>query len=105
MAITRQQIESIVAQLVAEFRPERVILFGSQARQDGGPDSDIDLLVVQRFDGSRFAAAARMRARLDSAVSIDLVLRRPEELLSGLPGDFLAALALREGVTLFERAA
>jgi len=31
---------------VAYFQPRRVILFGSVARGDAGPDSDIDLLVV-----------------------------------------------------------
>jgi predicted nucleotidyltransferase len=32
--------------VVAYFRPRRVIAFGSVARGDAGPDSDIDLLVV-----------------------------------------------------------
>jgi uncharacterized protein len=32
--------------VVAYFRPRRVILFGSAARGEAGPDSDIDLLVV-----------------------------------------------------------
>jgi predicted nucleotidyltransferase len=32
--------------IVAYFQPRRVIVFGSVARGDAGPDSDIDLLVV-----------------------------------------------------------
>jgi predicted nucleotidyltransferase len=32
--------------VVAYFQPRRIILFGSAARGDAGPDSDIDLLVV-----------------------------------------------------------
>ncbi|MBF0375681.1 MAG: nucleotidyltransferase domain-containing protein, partial [Alphaproteobacteria bacterium] len=32
--------------VVAYFNPRRVIVFGSVARGDAGPDSDIDLLVV-----------------------------------------------------------
>jgi uncharacterized protein len=32
--------------VVAYFKPRRVILFGSRARGDAGPDSDIDLLVI-----------------------------------------------------------
>ena len=31
---------------MAYFHPRRVILFGSMARCDAGPDSDIDLLVI-----------------------------------------------------------
>lgn len=32
--------------VVAYFRPRRIILFGSMARGEAGPDSDIDLLVI-----------------------------------------------------------
>ena len=32
--------------VVAYFQPRRVIVFGSVARGEAGPDSDIDLLVV-----------------------------------------------------------
>jgi predicted nucleotidyltransferase len=32
--------------VVAYFQPRRVIVFGSVARGESGPDSDIDLLVV-----------------------------------------------------------
>lgn len=40
--VPRELLESIVAY----FRPRRVILFGSAARGDAGPDSDLDFLVV-----------------------------------------------------------
>lgn len=36
----------LLDRVVAYFQPRRVILFGSTARGDAGPDSDIDLLVV-----------------------------------------------------------
>ncbi len=36
----------MVRRIVHRFRPERIILFGSHARGDAGPDSDVDLLVV-----------------------------------------------------------
>ncbi len=36
--------------VVACFQPRRVILFGSVARGDSGPDSDIDLLVIADDD-------------------------------------------------------
>ncbi|HXU32595.1 MAG TPA: nucleotidyltransferase domain-containing protein [Thermoanaerobaculia bacterium] len=34
--------------IVEEFEPERIILFGSHARGDARPGSDIDLLVIER---------------------------------------------------------
>src|SRR5580692_8544696 len=35
----------LLDRVVAFFRPRRVVLFGSRARGESGPDSDIDLLV------------------------------------------------------------
>src|SRR5436309_15631333 len=34
--------------IVREGKPERIILFGSHARGEARPDSDLDLLVIQR---------------------------------------------------------
>ena len=45
--MTREQaIAEITRRLVEYYRPERVYLFGSAARGDGGPDSDLDFCVV-----------------------------------------------------------
>jgi predicted nucleotidyltransferase len=41
-------VGEIVQRLVAALSPDRVYLFGSQARGDAGPDSDYDFLVVLR---------------------------------------------------------
>ena len=48
-------IRNVVQKIVQSFRPERVVLFGSFARQTAGHDSDVDLLVW-----------CRMRARLQN---------------------------------------
>ena len=42
----RAFLPSIVNEIVAAVSPVRIILFGSVARGDAGPDSDIDLFVV-----------------------------------------------------------
>jgi uncharacterized protein len=44
--VVQKAIEQMVRRIVEQFHPERVILFGSHARGDAGPDSDVDLLVV-----------------------------------------------------------
>ena len=50
--MTRDQaISEITRRLVECYRPERIYLFGSAARGDAGPDSDLDFCVVVR-DGT-----------------------------------------------------
>lgn len=46
-----RKIEQMVLQIVKRFDPERIILFGSAARGEAGPDSDVDLLVVMPVNG------------------------------------------------------
>ena len=40
-------IDSITAQLIEKYKPEKIILFGSAARGDAAPDSDVDLLIIK----------------------------------------------------------
>lgn len=49
--MTREQaIAAITEQLIHYYRPERIYLFGSAARGDSGPDSDLDFCVVVADD-------------------------------------------------------
>ena len=40
------KLAEIVRRLVEAYEPERIYLFGSQARNEAGPDSDYDIMVV-----------------------------------------------------------
>ncbi len=64
--VLRQMVEIIVN----EADPQAIILFGSRARGDAGPDSDVDLLVVDREPFSR------TRRRFDEANRLYMALRR-----------------------------
>ena len=42
-------VEEIAKKIVEVFHPTQIVLFGSRARGEARPDSDVDLLVV--YDG------------------------------------------------------
>jgi predicted nucleotidyltransferase len=91
--------------LVRVFHPERIILFGSYARGTAGPDSDADLLVVMRVEGSRRTKAVEMeRVLAGTGLPKDLILATPEEVERDreLPGTLIRP-ALREGIVLYDR--
>ena len=70
----------MVRRIVAEFDPDKIILFGSYARGEAKPGSDVDLLVVMPVKGSKRAKQLEIRAAVhDVGVPKDIVVSRPEE--------------------------
>jgi len=76
----RKLIRKMVDRIVKKFDPEAIILFGSHARGEGGPDSDVDLLVVMAVEGSKQEARLQIRRALrDVRIPKDIVVSRPDE--------------------------
>ena len=70
----------MVERIAAQFQPNKIILFGSQARGRAGLDSDIDLLVVMPVSGSRREKAIEIAVALhDIPVAKDVIVVRPED--------------------------
>jgi len=59
-----RMIQQMVRRIVSGFDPESIILFGSHARGDAGPDSDVDLLVVMSYLGSKREKQLEIRLAL-----------------------------------------
>lgn len=100
-------IQEITRRLVEGFHPVRVILFGSHARGEAGPDSDVDLIVLFDTLGDRYQTEASMIAALRGIpVPIDVLAYTPSEFEDErvLAGGF-ARPAAEEGRVLYERAA
>jgi predicted nucleotidyltransferase len=77
---TQKQIREMVARIVRQFRPDKIILFGSHARGSAGPDSDVDLLIVMPVVGSNRQKAIEIGVALhDIRVPKDLIVVTPEE--------------------------
>lgn len=53
-------LTEMLTRLIKTFQPELIYLFGSKARDDAGPDSDYDLMIVVPDD----APLERRRSRL-----------------------------------------
>ena len=95
----------MVRRIVAEFDPDRIILFGSYARGQAGPDSDVDLLVVMPVKGSKRAKQLEIRAMVrDVHVPKDIIVSTTEEFQ--WRKDTVGTIeypAVREGKTLYAR--
>ena len=102
-----KEIERMVGRIAERFNPQKIILFGSYARGAGGPDSDVDLLVIMPISGSKRQIAIQMDVALaDRRLPLDLLVVTPEEADRGsqIIGSAIRA-AMIEGNVLYERAA
>jgi predicted nucleotidyltransferase len=92
--------------VVAYFQPRRVILFGSVARGDAGPGSDVDLLVVLDDDAppEKLTYRAGMEARRSYKEPADVIACREDTYrrFSRIVGT-LPYAARTEGIIVYER--
>jgi predicted nucleotidyltransferase len=98
-------LEQITEKIIAAFHPRRIVLFGSRARGDSGPDSDLDLLIEM---GSDLSPAERIRAvdRLfrTRIWPLDVLVFTPQEAARQRASrNSLVRAAEREGRVLYER--
>ncbi len=101
--VTMDRIQDLCDRIAREFRPERIILFGSYARGDASEDSDVDLLVIMPFEGKGARKAAEIRNRTRPGFPIDLIVRTPETVRERIElGDFFLRDAVEEGMVLHE---
>ncbi len=103
-------LQQMARVIVDEVEPESIILFGSRARGDARPDSDVDLLVIEqepfgKLRSRRREAALLWRALARFPVPKDILVYSQEEAAewNDSPGHIVAE-ALREGRVLYERA-
>ena len=76
-----EALEKLVRRIVEVARPDRIVLFGSAARGEMGPDSDLDVLVVKSGVEHRRRLAQDIYLNLSGVgVGVDLIVLTPEDL-------------------------
>ncbi len=96
------QIKQISEQIAREFKPEKIILFGSYAYGIPRQGSDIDLLVIMPYEGSHIDQAVRIRQALNYVPSLDLLIRTPEEVQQRIEmGDSFMREIMARGKVLY----
>ena len=101
--MTLNQIHEFAQQIAEAYHPQRVILFGSHARDTATEDSDVDLLVILPFEGKTVRKAVEMRLKLNPPFPVDLLVRTPETIQKRLEiGDFFIQEIMEEGKVVYE---
>jgi predicted nucleotidyltransferase len=73
-------LADVVRRVVEAAQPDQIILFGSAARGDMGPNSDLDLLVVKGGHFHRDRLVQKIYSRLFGAgAAVDIIVVTPDE--------------------------
>ena len=100
---TAEEIKHLCAEIAREFRPRRIILFGSHAYGKPQWDSDVDLLVIMPYKGRHTSKAIEILNRLNPTTAVDLLVRTPKQVEKRLAmGDFFMQEIIDQGKVMYE---
>ena len=103
--LDQKTLDQIIDRIVAVAQPDKIILFGSAARGEMGPNSDVDLLVVKDTKDTRGLAARIYRQLRGIRVAVDAVVVAPANVERHKDSHALVIKpALREGTVVYEAA-
>ena len=104
-APSAQRLDAAIKLIVERLAPDQIILFGSGARNEMTPSSDLDLLVIQDEDGNRSSSTRHERWRCpDNGDQIDVVvMNRTTAERHRLSASHVQGAALEEGRTVYLR--
>ena len=97
-------LDDVIARIVEVADPEKIILFGSAARGEAGPHSDLDLLVVKSGEFHRGCLMESIYMNLIGVgQAVDVVIVTPGEVERYRNSHALVvAPALKEGHVVYD---
>lgn len=102
--VDEKVLEEVVRRIVEAVTPEKIILFGSAARGEMGPDSDVDLLVVKACDSPHEVERQIYRRLIGIGVPKDVLVVTPQHLDKHKDTiGYIYRPALREGKLIYAR--
>ena len=104
-AVTPALLRDIVTRVVSAISPDQIFLFGSRARGNARPNSDIDILIIADSDQPRYRRSVPLYGVLkDVPVPIDILVYTADEVRewADVPQAFVTT-ARREGKLLYEK--
>lgn len=99
------EIERVATRIAVKANAERVILFGSYARDEANDGSDVDFLIIAQSDLPRFKRSRELyKLFRPYPFGMDILVYTPQEVERGARSrlSFISTV-LREGKTLYDR--
>jgi predicted nucleotidyltransferase len=100
--VSMKDIRAAAERIGRDFRPHKVILFGSYAYGTATPDSDVDLLVIMPFKGQSVYKSTEIALKANPHFPMDLLVRTPRDVRKRLAwNDFFIREIMEKGKVLY----
>jgi len=103
--INKKNIDRIVRSIAENYKPEKIVLFGSHAYGNPTNESDIDLLVIKHTKLPRYKRAREIRKHLWGITNTpkDILVYTPEEIdeWKNVKESFITSI-MKKGKTIYE---
>jgi predicted nucleotidyltransferase len=102
--VPKKILHDIIQRIVEVAHPDRIIMFGSAARGEMGPHSDIDLLVIKKSVRNPRDVAAKIYMRLYGVgEAVDIIVVSTEQVEKYRDSPYLVINpATRDGVVIYD---
>jgi len=104
MAISQQDRITQVVSALKEYEPERIILFGSQARGNVDQYSDLDVIIIKETDERFLDRLKTIYELVQPRFAMDVLVYTPQEFTEMQKrGNSFIEMVLKEGIVVYER--
>ena len=98
-----QKMKSEINRIARRHHADKVYVFGSCARKEETPDSDIDLLVLLDTEAAPLHVAAEIAAAIDHPFPLDILVATPSSFDAALERNAIFMTEVKtNGVVLYE---
>jgi len=105
-SVSEQKLDEIIRRIVEVAQPEKIILFGSAARGEVGPNSDVHVMVVKSGVHRKKLAGDIYMKLYGVGHAVDVVVVTPEDIERyGKCPALVIEPALREGKVVYDASA
>ena len=102
--VPKKTLQNIIQRIVEVAHPDRIVMFGSAARGEMGPHSDIDLLVIKKGARNPRDIAAKIYMQLYGVgIAVDIIVVSQEQVEKYRDSPYLVIYpATRDGVVVYD---
>jgi predicted nucleotidyltransferase len=101
--VDQKTLDDIIRRVVEVAHPEKILLFGSAARGEMGPNSDVDLLIIKSGTDTLDLMGQICRNLHGVGAAVDAIVVTPEDVERFKDSHALVIKpALREGKVVYE---